>query len=208
MTRDRSSLYPALFLLLGCICYRLLSGAFPELLPNVSPLIAVALVGAIYLPRPWGWLVGPAAFLVTDLAFLTTNYRTEGSMFSWGTAAFLGFYTLVGGLGLLLAGRKTLLKIAAGSVLCSLAFYVLGNTFAWWGNSLTTITPSYAPTFAGWWQANTVGLPGWQPTWTFLRNGVLGDLAFTVVLLLAFDPALVLHPSRVRTRTNAAQTVV
>jgi hypothetical protein len=198
MTRDRSSLYWALFLVLGCICYRLLSGAFPDLVPNVSPMIAVALVGAIYLPRAWGWLVGPAAFLVTDLAFLSTNYRTEGSMFSWGTAVFLLFYALVGGFGALLAGRKSLLKIAAGSVLCSVTFYVLANTFAWWGNSLTTITPSYAPTLAGWWQANTLGLPGWQPTWTFLRNGVLGDLIFTGVLLLAFDPALVLHPLRSR----------
>ena len=203
MTRDRSSLYWALFLVLGCICYRLLSGAFPEVVPNVSPMIAVALVGAIYLPRAWGWLVGPVAFLFTDVAFLTTNYRTEGSMFSWGTIAFLLFYTLVGGLGLLLAGRKSLLKIAAGSVLCSVAFYLLANTFAWWGNSLTTITPSYAPTFAGWWQANTVGLPGWQPTWIFLRNGLLGDLAFTLLLVLAFDPALVLHPLRSRARASS-----
>jgi hypothetical protein len=204
MTRDRSSLYRALFLVLGCICYRLLSGAFPELMPNISPMIAVALIGAIYLPRAWGWLVGPAAFLVTDLAFLSTNYRAGGSMFSWGTAFFLGFYALVGGLGLLLAGRKSLLKVLAGSVFCSVTFYVLANTLAWWGNSLTTITPSYAPNVAGWWQANTVGLPGWQPTWTFLRNGLLGDLGFSIVLLLAFDPALVLHPLRSRSRVTTS----
>ena len=65
----------ALFLILGCICYRLFSGAFPELLPNISPMIAVALVGAIYLPRTWGWLIGPVVLLVTDAAFLTTNAR-------------------------------------------------------------------------------------------------------------------------------------
>jgi hypothetical protein len=206
MTRDRSSLYRALFLVLGCICYRLLSGLHPEWLPNISPMIAVALVGAIYLPRAWGCAVGPAAFLITDLAFLSTNYRANGSMFSWWTLAFLAFYALVGGLGALLAGNKSLVKIAAGSILCSITFYVLANTVAWWGNSLTTITPSYAPTLAGWWQANTVGLPGWQPTWTFLRNGVAGDLVFTLMLLFAFEPRLILHPfgSRSRVTTSSA----
>jgi hypothetical protein len=204
MTRDRSFLYRALFLVLGCICYRLLSSIWPEFLPNISPMIAVALVGPMYLPRAWGWLVGPAALVVTDLAFLSVNYRTEGSMFSGWTAASLVFYTLVGGLGLLLGGNKSLVKIAAGSVVCSITFYLLANTFAWWGNSLTTITPSYAPTLGGWWQANTVGLPGWQPTWTFLRNAMAGDLAFTFALLAAFEPKLFSHPFRARVTSSSA----
>ena len=54
MTCDRSFLYRALFLVLGCICYRLLSGIYPDLVPNISPMIAVALVGAMYLPRALG----------------------------------------------------------------------------------------------------------------------------------------------------------
>ena len=32
-------------------------------MPNVSPMIAVALVGSMYLPRAWGWLVAPVAML-------------------------------------------------------------------------------------------------------------------------------------------------
>lgn len=207
MTRDRSFLYRALFLVLGCICYRLLSSVWPDMIPNISPMIAVALIGAMYLPRAWGWLAGPAALLVTDLAFLPVNYRTEGSMFSWWTVASLVFYTLVGGLGLWLAGNKSLVKIAAGSIACSVTFYLLANTFAWWGNSLTTITPSYAPTLGGWWQANTVGLPGWPATWTFLRNGALGDLFFVAVLLAILDPGLLLHPLRSRVGVSSSTTV-
>ena len=56
---------------------------------------------------------------------------------------------------------------------------------------------------AGWWQANTVGLPGWQPTWTFLRNGVLGDLAFTFALVFAFEPRLFANPFRARVSSAA-----
>jgi hypothetical protein len=204
MTRDRSALYRALFLVLGCICFRLLGSAFPAAMPNVSPMIAVAFVGAIYLPRAWGWLVGPATLLVTDLAFLSVNYRTEGSMFSAWTLASFFFYALVGGLGVSIAGHKSLVKIAAGSVLCSVVFYVMANTFAWWGNSNPAIVPSYAPTLAGWWQANTVGLPGWVPTWTFLRNGVAGDLFFCFVLLLILDRALLWHRSPAAVAGRAA----
>jgi hypothetical protein len=198
MKQDRSSLYRALFLVLGCIVYRLASGTHPEALPNISPMIAVALVGSMYLPRAWGWLITPVAFVVTELAFLATNYRAAGFTLSWSMVAFLVFYMLVGGLGLALARNKSLLKIVAGSILCSVVFYVVANTFAWLGNSSPMSSPSYLPTLSGWWQANTVGLPGWQPTWTFLRNGVLGDLFFAGVLLAIFDRELLLHPLRSR----------
>jgi hypothetical protein len=204
MTRDSSFLYRALFLVLGCIVYRLASGLHPEALPNISPMIAVALVGSMYLPRAWGWLVAPVAMLVSGLAFLTVDQRTEGVMFSWLSLAALGFYALVGLSAFVLARNKSLLKIAGASVLCSVIFYLLANTFAWWANSTPIVSPSYAPTLAGWWQANTVGLPGWQPTWTFLRNGVLGDLFFAGVLLAIFDRELLLHPLRSRGRVASA----
>jgi hypothetical protein len=201
MIRDSSPLLRALFLVLGCVCYRLLSGAFPAVVPNISPLIAVALVGAMYLPRAWGWLVGPVAMLLSDAALMVVNQRVDGSMLSWWTGASLAFYVLVGLLGLALMRNKTLLKIAAGSILCSVIFYVVANTFAWWSASSPGTAPFYQPTLAGWWQANTMGLPGWQPTWTFLRNGVLGDLFFCGVLVAILDRALLLNPLQTRPRT-------
>ncbi len=204
MTSNRSATYRALFLLLGCVSYRLLGGLHPEWVPNISPLVAVALIGAIYLPRAWGWLIGPVAMLLSDGAFLSVNQRVSGHMFTWWTGASLAFYIAAGLLGLALARHKTLLKIAAGSVLCSIVFYVLANTFAWWEASVPGPQPSYAPTWAGWWQANTIGLPGWQPTWTFLRNGVVGDLFFVVALVACFDRELLLHPTRSVQPANAS----
>ena len=194
----------ALFLVLGCILFRLLSSLFPEVIPNISPLMAVAFVGSMYLPARWGWLVGPATLLVTDLAFTSLNYQSQGAMFSWWTPISMLIYALAGGLGIFIARHKSLGKIAAGSVLCSTLFYVAANTFAWAIYQLPTVASGYPASLAGWWQANTVGLPGWPPTWVFLRNGIAGDLFFAFVLLLILDRGLLFATKSARVSPHAA----
>jgi hypothetical protein len=190
MKREFSPVHLALILVLACVIFRLLSSELPNLIPNISPLMAVAYIGAMYLPLRWGWLVGPATLVLTDLAFTQLNLQAGAPMFSWWTAISLVIYASAGGLGLLLARNKSLVKIISGSVLLSLLFYVIANTFAWAGGAATAVNPGYPATFAGWWQANTVGLPGWEPTWHFLRNSVTGDLFFAFVLLLVLDRGL------------------
>jgi hypothetical protein len=192
MKREFSAGYLALFLIMGCIIFRLFSSRYPHLLPNISPLLALSYVGAMYLPRKWGWLVGPATLLVTDIAFVRLNQDAGSPMFSWWSVFSLVFYAMAGGLGIWIAQHKTLPKIIMGSLGLSLAFYVVANTFAWAGGAATAANPGYAMTFAGWWQANTVGLPGWEPTWHFLRNGMAGDLFFVLLLLLILDRGFLL----------------
>lgn len=206
MKRDLSPILLAVLLVLGCIIFRLLSSSFPEVIPNISPLMALAYVGAMYLPRRWGWLVGPLAMLITDLAFLRVNYLTDGSgsMLSWWTLASLVLYAAAGGLGLLISQRKSLIKIVGGSVACSLVFYLVANTFSWWHSAGIGMQPGYAPTLAGWWQANTIGLPGYAPTWLFLRNGVAGDLFFVFLLLAVLDCGFLLGHAPVRSVRRAA----
>src|SRR5277367_6924832 len=113
MKREFSPVILTLFLVLGGVVLRLMGSEHPNFLPNVSPLMALAYVGAMYLPRRWGWLVGPVALLITDLAFLRVNYLTDGSgtMFSWWTVISLVIYAVAGGLGILIAQRKSLTKI-------------------------------------------------------------------------------------------------
>jgi hypothetical protein len=187
MKREFSSVYLALYLVLGCIVFRLLSSHYPELIPNISPLMAISFVGAMYLPARWAWLVGPSTLLVTDVAFVELNKHAGSPMFSWWTLISLVIYAAAGGLGILISKRKTFTKIIAGSLSLSLLFYVVANTFAWAGGAAMAGDPGYAQTLAGWWQANTVGLPGYVPTWTFLRNAMAGDLFFVFVLLLVLD---------------------
>ena len=95
-------------------------------------------------------------------------------------------------------------KIVSGSLGLSLAFYVVANTFAWAGGAATVSEPGYAMTLAGWWQANTVGLPGWEPTWHFLRNGMAGDLFFCLLLLLILDRGFLLGHAPVRATARLA----
>jgi hypothetical protein len=192
MKREFSPGYLALVLVLGCVTFRLLSSHFPDVFHNISPLMAIAYVGAMYLPARWGWLVGPATLVLTDLAFLRINYLTDSGMFSWFSLFSFFFYAAVGGLGILIAQRKSLTRIISGSLICSLLFYVLSNTFSWWHAVAVHMNPGYPATWAGWWQANTVGIPGYAPTWTFLRNGMAGDLFFVLLLLFMLDRGFLL----------------
>jgi len=204
MKREFPPVYLALILVAGCVLFRLLNNAYPDYVPNVSPLMALAFVGAMYLPSKWGWLVGPVTLLLTDLAFIKINALTDGSgsMFSWWTAVSFGLYAAVGGFGVWIARKKSLLKILTGSLICSLAFYVVSNTFSWYHDVVIGMTPGYPATWAGWWQAMTIGLPDLPPTWVFLRNGALGDLFFVIVLLFALDRGLLFghEPSRTAPR--------
>ena len=206
MKREFSPVYLALILVLGCVTFRLLSSLLPEFIPNISPLMAIAYVGAMYLPRRWGWLVGPSTLVLTELAFLQVNYRTDGSgsMFSWWMVISLGIYAAAGGLGILISRRKSLTKIISGSLVCSLLFYVAANTFSWWHDVVVHMTPGYPATLAGWWQANTVGLPGYPATWLFLRNGMAGDLFFAFLLLLVLDRGFLFGKSPAKTTPRTA----
>jgi len=187
MKRELSPIHLALILILSCVIFRLVSSIFPEYIPNVSPLMAIAFVGAMYLPGRWGWLVGPSTLIFTDLAFLQMNYRTEGSMLSMWTAISLVVYAIAGGLGVWISSRKSLTKIISGSVACSVLFYVAANTFSWANTVAYKLNPGYPGTLGGWVQANTVGLAGYEPSWLFLRNGIAGDLFFALLLLLILD---------------------
>ena len=70
----------------------------------------------------------------------------------------------------------TVLGVVAAN---SLLFYVVTNSVSWFTE------PAYAKTSAGWVQALTVGVPGYPPTWTFLRNSLVSDLLFAGVFLAA-----------------------
>jgi hypothetical protein len=206
MKRQFSPVYLALILILGCVTFRLLSSNFPEFIPNISPLMAIAFVGAMYLPRRWGWLVGPSTLVITEMAFLQVNYRTDGSgsMLSWWTLLSIGIYAVAGGLGILISRRKSRTKIISGSLACSLVFYVAANTFSWFHDVVIHMTPGYPASLVGWWMANTVGLPGYTPTWMFLRNGMAGDLFFAFLLLLVLDRGLLFGRSPAKTTPHMA----
>jgi len=206
MKREFSPGYLALVLILGCVTFRLLSSHFPSFIPNISPLMAIAFVGAMYLPARWGWLVGPSTLVLTDIAFVELNHQAGSPMFSWWTIISLVIYAGAGGLGILISQHKSIAKIIGGSLSLSLLFYVVGNTFAWAGGAATAANPGYPMTFAGWVQANTVGLASYSdtPTWMFLRNAMAGDLFFVFLLLLVLDRGFLFGQAPAKTEARLA----
>ena len=205
MKREPASLQMALLLICGCAILRMLGEIFPSVVPNASPLMALALVSGIYFPRRWGWLVGVAACVATELAMMPYSYKTIGIAFPWWGLASLPLYLVAAGLGLLIAPRRSLGKVVGGSIALSVLFYVAANTFSWAFGLWFHITPGYPAGLAGWWQANTIGVPGYPPAWLFLRNGVLGDLFFLAVFLLVLDRGLLLAPFVGRSTSAASR---
>ena len=171
-------MFASFLLLLVAVVYRIVLGvtssAQMDGWHNFSPLAAIALCGAIYLPRRLAIALPLVALFVSDL-FLNAHYGT-----ALLSLDILPRYLALGGcvaLGLLVRRRPELPRILGASVAGSLLFYVITNTGSWLAE------PAYAKTAAGWWQALTSGLPGYPPTLTFFRNSLLSDLFFTALFV-------------------------
>ncbi len=148
----------------------------PEWLPNFSPMAALCLCGAAFLPRRLAIVLPAVALFGTDLV-LNAHFG-----FPLFTVEFLGktvAFAAVAAVGWMLrknARPGVILPAVLGG---SLFFYIVTNTASW----LTLTEPSYAKTAAGWLQALTTGLPGYAPTWVFYRNTLAGDVLFAVLFV-------------------------
>jgi len=151
----------------------------PDVLPNFSPVMAVAFCGAVFLP--WGALasaVAPIVALAISDAILNTLYGQP--MFNGVSVILLACYAGAGLFGWALRGWKENFGMVLGAAAVnSVAFYLITNTVEWLGNS------AYAKSGAGWVQALTVGVPGYAPTWVFFRNSFVSDLLFTACFAIA-----------------------
>ena len=178
----------AIILLMGAALFRCLRPwvGGPE---NFAPLAALALCGSLYFPRPWNWAGPLLALFLSDLV-LNLHYGlgwVTGSTLTAGAS-----YLFIIAIGTQLARRSSWPIWLAGSLVSSLLFYFATNTGAWW------TLPGYDKSFAGWAQALTLGLPGYPPTWTFLRASVLSDLLFTVLFVGGVQWSAWKFPGKVR----------
>lgn len=161
---------PALLLLLLGAFFRVVRvDLAPDVLPNFSPLMASALCAALFLPGVIGLVLPVAALLVSDV-LLNAHYGEP--LLSTQLLWTLPGYLVAVALGWGLRGRPAFLPVLGGTLAASLFFYLVTNTGSWLGLS------AYPQNFAGWVQAMTTGLPGYPPTWSFLRNSLTGDLLF------------------------------
>lgn len=194
--RHARFMFAAFVLLFAVVAWRVASGFLGggsfEWLHNFAPLAAVALCGAVYLPRRLAFAL-PLAMLFISNAILNLAVYHE-ALFSLDMLPPYAALALIAAIGFTLRQRARVSVLVGASIGSSLLFYVITNTGSWIANA------AYAKTFAGWTQALTTGLPGFPPTWWFLRNTLLSDLLFTLLfagcmaLQARKSPALVASP--------------
>lgn len=152
-----------------------------SLLPNFSPWMALAFTGTLVFPRGtipwWAW---PLMLVGIDFAAMGGQFLAMGA----GHPEVYLMYVLYGVAAWAahqMRGQVGILQTLLGATACSLVFYVVTNVLSWW------TMPEYSKSLEGLVQALTTGLPGFPPTWVFLRNSLLSDLGFSALLLIAFN---------------------
>ena len=176
-------MFAALFLLVVVVAYRILSGFIGsndfQWAHNFAPVAAVALCGAVYLPRRIAAVLPIVMLFISDLVLNLFHYHQPFLTFD-----ILPRYValaLITTLGFALRGHASILRLLGASFVGSLVFYVITNTGSW------LYQPEYAKTLAGWVQAMTTGLPQYPSSLWFYRWTLLSDLFYTLLFAICMS---------------------
>lgn len=180
-SKSSNAIFLPLLLVLAAIVFRYakLTGLVHiEALENFTPWMALAFTGTLLFPKRVSFLLIPA--LLMGIGIVATSL---GEVLHWEAVAVYGSFGLVAWLAARCRGQIGLLGGLLGVIGCSAGFHLVTNTVSW----LTD--PAYAKNLAGWAQALTtgIGLPGLPPTTWFLRQSLISDLAFSCLLLAAYN---------------------
>ena len=171
-------MFAAVLLLVVAVVWRVVLGIMHShdlgWLHNFAPLSAIALCGALSLPRRWAFALPLTALFISDV-MLNLHYGV-----SLVTGEMAARYVALGGiawLGWSLRNRPRGAIVLGASVVGSVVFFIVTNTASW------ITEPAYAKSFAGWIQAMTTGVPGFPSTLTFFRHTLVSDVLFTALFL-------------------------
>lgn len=166
-----------------------------EVLENFGPWMALAFTGTLVFSKRVSFLVIPLLLLAIDIA------ATGAAVLHWEALVVYGSFALVALLASRWRGQMSFLSSLLGVACCSLAFYFITNTVAWFSNPVA----AYSRDLAGLVQALTTGEPGHLPSWWFLRNSLVSDLGFSLLLLAAYNTeAIFRHQKRIPLRQPLA----
>lgn len=169
----------AIVLLLVVIFYRIFFGITQSAdfggLHNFAPVAAVALCGAVYLPKRLAIALPLACLFVSDAVLNLVHYHLP--LFTLDIVPRYIVLALISAMGLALRERARMVPLLGASFAGSILFYVVTNTGSWIAD------PGYARTLGGWFQALTVGLPAYPPTWWFYTHTLASDLLFTAMFV-------------------------
>lgn len=167
------------FIFLG-IVFRIVPHA-----PNFTPIGAIALFGAVYLPKRIAFILPIAAMLVSD--FFIGFYELPVILSVYGSfvvAVVLGFW---------LKKHKKWHTIAETAIFSSVLFFLITNFAVW------AFTPLYAKTFFGLMQSYYMAMP-------FFKNTLLADLFYASVFFGAYE--MVFFYIKKRFKAKAANVIL
>ena len=146
-----------------------ISARFIPHAPNFTPIMAIALFGALYLPKKY-------ALIIPMLAMLTSDFFI--GFYSW--QIMLSVYTsflLMIGIGLIIKNNKNFFTVLGSTLLASIIFFLLTNFTVWAFGTL------YTHNLAGLAQSYYLAIP-------FFRNSLLGNLFYVGILVGGYEFAL------------------
>lgn len=133
-------------------------------MPNFAPVAAIAVFAGAYLNKrvvPW---VPLAIMMASDLVIGLHDVV----LYTWGAFVVIGF------IGMSLRGRVTTLRAAGTTIISSFVFFAITNFGVWlaW----------YPRTLQGFTECYIKAIP-------FLRNDVIGNLAWALILFGLYELA-------------------
>lgn len=181
----------AVFRLVGPLA----GGDVAKVLANISPLAAVVVAGAIYLPRRAALAVPFGALFISTAV---VNAAKGWPIFTGYTAGVMACFALVFALAWTVRGTRRAGAVLGISLAGTALFYLASNSLAW------AFEPSYAKTFSGWLQAQTTGLPlpGAPPAWWFFVKSLAGDLLFISLMIAVCHPRRAARATALDTAAN------
>lgn len=147
-----------------------------EVFENFTPWMALAFTGTLVFSKRVPFMLIPLLLVGIDMAASGVS-----SVLHWEALAVYPCFAIAAWVASRSRGQMGLAGSLLGVMACSIGYYLISNTVSW----LTY--PVYSKNLAGLVQALTVGDPDYAPTWTFLRNSLVSDLGFSLLLLAAYN---------------------
>ncbi len=173
----------------GTLSLIIFLAAFSRLIPhppNFAPIGAMALFGAAYFSKKYiSFLVPILAMWISDIALNNIIYSQYFDHFVWfyqGAYWTYASFIIIGLIGFLLLKRVKVHTLLLASLASSVLFFLISNFGVWYSGIM------YPKDFNGLISCYTAAIP-------FLKNTMIGDLAYCAVLFGTFEFAQYKLPS-------------
>jgi hypothetical protein len=130
--------------------------------PNFTPVLAVALFGAVYLRRTQALFLPLVLMVITDLVIGLHPVIA----FTWGSVL------LISCIGLWVRKSQTIMRVAVGSLASAMLFFVVTNFGCW--------LAYYPQTWEGFVSCYALAVP-------FFRGTLVSTLLYTVMLFGGYE---------------------